>query len=203
MTRLLLIRHAPTPETGTRLTGRTPGVSLGPEGTAIAAELAERLADAKIGAIYASPVTRTWETALEIAGVTRTPPIPHEGLQEIDFGTWTGRQLSALRRLKAWSTVQRAPSRFRFPEGEAFAEAQGRAVAACEEIAAVNRKRTVAAVSHADVIKLVVAYYLGLPIDLMQRINVAPASVSVIDLERGHIPRVVAVNTSGDPGTWR
>ena len=67
----------------------------------------------------------------------------------------------------------------------------------------MNRKRVVAAVSHADVIKLVVAYYLGLPIDLMQRINVAPASVSVIDLERGRLPRVVAVNTSGDPRTWR
>ena len=179
-------------------------MSLGPAGTAIASDLGERLAPAKVGPTYASPITRTWETALEIAKATGSAaPIPHEGLSEIDFGTWTGRPLKDLSKLKAWSTVQLTPSRFRFPEGEAFSEAQARAVAACEEIAAVNRKRVVAAVSHADVIKLVVAYYLGLPIDLMQRINVAPASVSVIDLERGRLPRVVAVNTSGDPRTWR
>ena len=82
-------------------------MSLGPAGTAVASDLAERLAPANIGATYASPITRTWETALEIARATGSAtPISHDGLLEIDFGTWTGRPLKALSKLKAWSTVQ-------------------------------------------------------------------------------------------------
>jgi len=87
-------------------------------------------------------------------------------------------------------------------DGEAIGDAQKRAVRACEELAARHKKDTVAAVSHSDIIKSTVAYYVGSPLDQFQRIGTSPASVTVIDLPSGGIPRVIAVNTNGDPLTW-
>jgi probable phosphomutase (TIGR03848 family) len=201
--RLLLIRHARTPETGTRLTGRLPGVSLGDAGRAEAGRLAEQLAPVPIRAVYASPIERTWETALALTERRRLEPARHDGLLEVDYGDWSGRTLASLSRLKAWRTVQTTPSRMRFPGGESLVEAQARAVAVCEEIAGGHRSQTVALVTHADVIKCAVSHYLGQPLDLFQRIGVAPASVTVLDLPPAGIPRVMTLNGSGDPTTWR
>ncbi|MFO7549461.1 MAG: histidine phosphatase family protein [Acidimicrobiia bacterium] len=203
MTRILLIRHARTPETGTRLTGRLPGVSLGDAGRVEASGLADRLASVPFRAVYASPIERTWETALALTDRRRLEPIRHDGLLEVDYGDWSGRTLSSLSRLKAWRTVQTTPSRMRFPGGESLVEAQARAVASCEGIAGRHRSQTVALVTHADVIKALLSHYLGQPLDLFQRITVAPASLSVVDLPSGGTPRIVAVNTSGEPSTWR
>ncbi len=200
---MLLVRHAPTPETGVRLTGRLPGVSLGAAGLDAARAVADRLREVELAAIYTSPIERTFETAEVIADGRGLTPDIEDGLLEIDFGTWAGRTLKSLARLKAWRTVQHTPSMVRFPEGESFAEAQSRAVDACRRLSQRHRKRTVAAVTHADVIKLVTAYALGTPLDLFQRILIAPASVTVIDLSDDAPPHVRAVNTDGTPETWR
>lgn len=202
MTRLLLIRHAPTPETGTKLTGRLPGVSLGESGIAVAKATADRLAEVKVKAIYSSPIERTWETAIEVAKPHQLKPIKHNGFIEVDYGNWSGRTLKSLYKLKAWRTVQLTPSRMVFPGGESIAGAQARAVEACEELAAKHNKDTIAVVSHSDIIKSIVAHYLGSPLDQFQRIGTNPGSVTVLELPAGGVPRVVAVNTNGDPLTW-
>lgn len=203
MARLLLVRHAPTPETGSKLTGRLPGVSLGDAGRGAAEATAERLSQVKLKAVYASPIERTWETAEIVAAPHRLSPIPHDGLLETDYGSWSGRTLTSLSKLKAWKVVQVTPSRMRFPKGEALVDTQARIVAACEEIARDHKKDSVALVTHADPIKAAVSHFLGQPLDLFQRIGIAPTSVTVIDLPPTGIPRVVAVNTNGDPQTWR
>ena len=203
MARVLLVRHAPTPETGKKLTGRLPGVSLDDRGREIAERTAEHLAEVKLKAVYSSPIERTWETALAVASPHRLEPIPEDGVLEVDYGSWSGRTLKSLYGLKAWRTVQLTPSRMTFPGGENLADAQRRAVAAVDRIAAKHPKNTVAVVTHADIIKAVVAHHLGTPLDLFQRIGVAPASVSVVDIPKDGMPVVVAVNTNGDPTTWR
>ena len=163
-------------------------------GRQAAARLGSSIAAARPVALYSSPVDRTWETALEIGAVTGLEPIAHPGFTEIDFGRWSGRTLRDLSRLKAWQAVQANPSRVRFPDGESLLEARDRAVAACEEIARDHRRKTVVVVSHADVIKAVLSHYLGQAFDLFQRLVVAPASVSVLDLPAEGPPRIVAVN---------
>lgn len=198
MTRLLLIRHAPTPETGKRLTGRLPGVSLDEAGVRSAQATARRLSAVNLSAIYASPIERTWETALEVARMQRARPIPHDGLLEVDYGAWSGRTMRSLYPLKAWRTVTLTPSRMVFPGGEALADAQRRGVVACEEIVSRHRGKTVAAVTHADIIKAVLSHYLGQPLDLFQRIGVSPASVSVVEFHHDRPPMVTAINTGGD-----
>lgn len=198
MARLLLIRHAPTPETGTRLTGRLPGVGLGESGRAQAEAVSARLAHLKIEQVYSSPLERTWETAKIVARPHGKSPTREDGLEEVDYGAWSGRTLKSLYRLKAWRTVQVTPSRMTFPGGENLASAQRRAVATCEHLAAAHGNRTIAAVSHSDIIQSILSHYLGQPLDLFARIRISPASVSVVDIPRQGVPTVVAVNTTGE-----
>ena len=195
MARILLVRHAPTPETGTRLTGRIPGVSLGEAGEAAALVTSRSLAELELAAVYSSPIERTLETASIVADPHSLSPIVEPGLTEIDFGCWTGKDLNDLRRDEEWSTVQMNPARFRFPKGESFVEAQTRAVACVERIAEESGKGTAVAVSHSDVIKLVLAYFLGQPLDLFQRLRIAPASISDLWLEKNRPAWIGAINT--------
>jgi broad specificity phosphatase PhoE len=94
--------------------------------------------------------------------------------------------------------VQPFPSRFQFPKGEALRDVQSRAVAALESLAASHDKTDmIAVVSHADLIKLVLAHYLGVHIDLFQRIVISPASVSALSLMENGMVRVLRVNDDG------
>jgi probable phosphoglycerate mutase len=198
MARILLIRHAPTPETGSRLTGRAGGVSLGTKGEVIAARTAERVAKVKLAAVYTSPIERTAETADIVAAPHGLTPIVEAGVIEIDFGRWTGRTLKSLRQTNLWSQVQRVPSRVTFPDGESFVDAQHRAVAAVDRIAATIGNATAVVVSHSDVIKLVISHHLGQSIDLFQRIAVSPASISILHLPKEGPPVVETVNSHSE-----
>ena len=203
MARLVLVRHAPTAETGKTLYGRLPGHPLSANGLEMAAQVAERLAPVKIAAIYASPLERAQQTAEAIAAHLRKPVLTHEGLTEVDYGNWAGRSLKSLSKLKAWRTVVTSPAQVRFPDGESLLEAQARIVKTCQELVSRHRNQTVLAVSHADTIKAALSHYLDQPLDLFHRIAVAPASVAVIDLLDGRAPRVLTMNSNGDPTTWK
>ena len=115
---------------------------------------------------------------------------------EVDYGRWTGRPLPQLYRTTLWKRLQQAPSSIRFPDGETLAEVQGRCVTALEEITARHAKKAVAVVAHADVIRLTLAHYAGVHIDLYQRLTVSPASVSALSLG-DRIPRIIRVNDTG------
>ena len=193
MTVFLLVRHAVTSHTGHKLTGWAPGVHLSDEGRAQAEGVAEHLAKAPIKAIYSSPIDRTLETATAVAARHRLEVQVLDDIGEVQYGTWTNRSLKSLARTKLWVKVQRFPSAARFPQGETLREVQARAIAELERIQARHAKQMVCVVSHADVIKLVVAHYLGVHIDLFQRIAIGPASVSAIAVgDQG--PMVLSVN---------
>ena len=194
---LLLIRHGENEYTRTgKLAGQIAGVHLNAAGQAQAQALVARLAEAPIKAIYSSPLDRALETAQPLAEARKLEARICEGLREVDFGQWTGKSLRRLARTKLWREVQRQPSRVQFPEGETFLAAQMRAVQGVEQIAAAHPKSLVAAVTHADVIKLVVAHYLGQPLDLFQRLVIGTASVTLLHLGQGQ-PALVKLNDTG------
>ncbi len=184
MTTLVLVRHATTAATGRRLGGRTQA-PLDDNGRAQARAAAERLADLPLKAVYASPLARTAETAEIVAAPHRLAVRHDDGLLEVEYGTWTDRPLKPLTRTKRWPVIQARPSLVTFPDGESIRAAQLRAVDALEAIVGRHPREAVAAVSHADVIKAVVAFYLGQPLDLFQRLVVNPASVTVLGLPAG------------------
>jgi probable phosphomutase (TIGR03848 family) len=194
---LVLVRHALTDATGKRLTGWQPDVHLSDKGERQAEALAERLAPVPVSAIYSSPLERCRETAKPFASQSRLSVRVKPALGELKFGDWTGRSLRQLSRTKLWSVVQSTPSLARFPGGESIPEAQARAVDAIERIAEKHPKDVVAVFSHADVIKLVLAWFTGVHVDLFQRLSVSPASVSAVAIGSGP-PRIVCVNVTGD-----
>ena len=196
MTTLLLVRHATTAATGKRLGGRTEA-SLDERGRGQAEAAAERLAEVPLKAVYASPLARTAETATIVARPHRLKVRHEDGLLEVEYGRWTDRPLKPLTRTKLWPVIQRRPSLVAFPEGETIRAAQLRAIDALEVLVARHRRDVIAAVSHADVIKAVVAFYLGQPLDLFQRIMIAPASVTVLALQPGEQPALLRLNDDG------
>jgi probable phosphomutase (TIGR03848 family) len=193
---LLLVRHALTDATGKRLTGWTPGVHLSERGRDQAEAVARRLAALKPAAIYSSPLERCRETAEPLAKASGRAIRVLEDLGEVRYGEWTGRSLAQLARTNLWKSVQRSPSSVRFPGGETLAETQVRAAAAAERIAATHARAIAALFTHADVVRLLLAHFAGIHLDLFQRLVVDPASVSAVWAGQG-IPRLLRVNDTG------
>jgi len=196
-TTILLVRHGQTPTTGKLLPGRAPGLHLSETGQAQAEGVARRLADAKITAIYASPLERTRETAAPLAAALGLKVKVDKGLLEADIGDWTGQELKAVAKTPEWKVVHSYPSGFRFPGGESFVEMQARTVSTLDCLRRAHPGETIVAVSHADVIKAAVAHALGTHLDLFQRIVISPCSVTAISYGDGG-PTVLSVNSVDD-----
>jgi probable phosphomutase (TIGR03848 family) len=196
-TLVLLVRHGQTPTTGKLLPGRAPGLHLADVGREQAQRAAERIAAlTTVDAVYASPLERARETAAPIAAARGLKVQIDKGLLECDFGDWTGAELKKLMKLPEWGTVQRAPSTFRFPNGESFTEMQTRMVSAIDRLRTKHAGGVIVLVSHADPIKAAVAHAMGTHIDLFQRIVIGTCSVSAIAYGMG-APIVLTVNSTG------
>ncbi len=186
MTLVLLVRHGLTATTGTVLTGRTPGISLDDRGRAQAAALAARLASVPLDAIVSSPLERCRQTAEIVAAARADGPTAvtdEERVSECKYGDWTGKRLKELARDPLWRVVQAHPSAVRFPgaDGESMLDMQHRAVSAVRDWNdALGKDAAYLVCSHGDVIKAVIADSLGLHLDLCQRIQVDPCSLTVI-----------------------
>ncbi|MFZ6026566.1 MAG: histidine phosphatase family protein [Chloroflexota bacterium] len=204
MTTILLIRHGENDmmKKG-RLAGRTPGVHLNDEGRAHAQLLADVLApklaqareEGKLRGIFSSPMERTQETAAPLAAALGQPIVIRPGLIETDCGSWSGKTLKGLSRLKLWRTVQQSPSLFCFPGGESFTDIQQRIVGEIEVLRSgfTDAKDLALCFSHADPIKLAVAYYLNMPLDAFQRLVINPTSITGLFFE-GEAVRLLMLN---------
>lgn len=196
MTLLFLIRHGHTDWADRKLAGWLPDVHLNEAGVKQADALVERLAPVKFHALYSSPLERTLETAAPLARAREMKVIKVSDLGEVKYGDWQGKPLSQLSKKKEWATVQHTPSLMRFPNGESIREMQSRAVAVVERIAAENPRHTLALFSHGDVIKAIVAHFVGMPLDTFQRLVIAPASVTILAVGPSS-PRLIRLNDSG------
>jgi len=193
---VFLVRHALTPQTGDRLSGWTPGISLSDEGRAQVAALVQRMVPVSLDAVYSSPIDRCVETARPIASSKGLRIRVRDALGEVRYGDWEGKRLRTLAKTKLWRQVMARPSEVRFPNGETIRETQFRAVSALEGLRAAHAKDAIAVVTHADVIRVMLAHYAGVHLDLYQRLVVAPASVTVLWVGGGG-PRVLKVSDTG------
>jgi probable phosphomutase (TIGR03848 family) len=202
MTTLLLVRHAHTDAAGKRLTGRAPGVHLNERGRRQAERLVERLDGVRIDTIVSSPLERCRETAAPLAKARGRAVDVGRAWIEVGYGEWTGRSISQLRRTRLWRRVMFAPSNVRFPGGESLLEVQVRAVDATLDIASRHARGTVVVVSHADVIRLLVAHLAGMHADHLQRLSIDTASITAVSISDG-FPRLLTVNDTGDLAVLR
>ena len=194
MTTFYLVRHGACAGIGEKLWGRTAGVCLNEEGKRQAQQLGERFRDLALEAIYSSPLERALETGEAIARIARLDIKQTAAFNEIDFGDWNGKSLDELSGDTRWQRFNNQRSVANVPGGESFLAVQARVVTELEHLSQQHMDGRVAIVSHADVIKAAVGYVAGTHIDLLQRIEISPCSVSVITTGAGG-PRLLAVNS--------
>ena len=192
---ILLVRHGETDYVKKgRLAGRLPGIPLNERGQQQARIVAEKLTGAPIKAIYTSPIERAYQTAEPIAQALGLELVIRPGLIETEIGEWENEKVRGLSRRKIWKIVQSAPSLFRFPGGESFAEIQQRITGDLLALSAEHEAKDVLiCVSHADPIKLAIAYFIGLPLDNFQRIQVSTASINILHMSESAC-HLVALN---------
>ena len=196
MSVFMLIRHASNPTVGRRLAGRMSGVRLDEVGRAQAEELAERLSSVPIAAIYSSPLERCVETATPLAGRLGLEVRTSEKLLEVEVGDWTGLEFKQVAEDPLWRRYTTHRSGTRPPNGELMVEVQERMVTLVDELRKQYPDGIVALVSHGDPIKTVLAYYAGMPLDFLVRLEISLASVSMVSLrDRG--PRILCTNSLG------
>ena len=196
-TLLLLIRHALTDVAGKRLSGWQRGIHLNEEGRRQAERLVERLTPVRLAAVYSSSLERCVETARPAARARKLDVRRVPGLRDVDYGDWSGRSMRQVVGTRHWRRIMRDPSGVAFPGGETLRGVQARVL---DELGAIVERHPGAAVAvftHADPVRLALAHYAGIPLDLYQRLIVHPASVSAVLAGEG-MPRVLRVNDMGD-----
>ena len=196
MATFLLIRHATCEGLGQRLAGRMAGVHLTEKGRQEAARTAERLARARIAAIYSSPLERALETTQALAHRLNVPWHIEDDLNEIDYGEWTGKSFEQLKGVPAWSEFNSSRSSAQIPGGENMQQVRRRARRAIERLRKTHVDALIALVSHADWIRAAAAEYSDLSLDALKVFQVDPASVSVLHIGNGGSP-IIRWNDTG------
>lgn len=196
MIKILFIRHALTHSVGKRLAGRAPGLHLNTEGEQQANQLAQRLAGLPIGAIYSSPLERAMETAQPVAQILNLPCNACADFIEIDFGNWTNCSIEELKRDPVFERFNTFRSLTRPPGGELMGEAQLRIIRGIEQLRIQHPDEVVAIVSHADLIKAAIAWYAGISTDMLQRLEISPASISIVEIY-DETARLLLMNHTG------
>jgi probable phosphomutase (TIGR03848 family) len=208
MATVILVRHGRTTANASgTLAGRTAGVKLDETGRGQADRTGERLAVVPLTAVVTSPLERCRQTARALLAhqVGEPAQLVERGIIECDYGEWQGRKIGDLAKEKLWKVVQTQPSAATFPGGESMNQMQSRSVSAVRRLDAAFEAEhgpgaVWVAVSHGDIIKSILADALGMHLDLFQRINVDPASVSIVRYTESR-PYVLATNThAGDLG---
>ena len=175
------------------LAGRSSGWGLNEAGQAQAAALGGFFAARKPAAIVASPLERAQQTAFCIAAKCNLDVQSAPDLDEIDFGEWTGMSFADLHQHPGWQLYNARRSINTPPRGESMLAVQLRALRAVTRLTQQFPDSEVVAVTHADVIKALIAYALGMPLDMFQRLEIAPASRSPVIIGARFI-RVLGVN---------
>lgn len=209
MATVILVRHGRTTANAKGvLAGRTRGQKLDEVGRTQAARAAERLAVVPLVGVVSSPLERCRQTSRMILDAQADTPLSRieKGITECDYGDWQGRALNELAKEDLWKVVQKQPSAVVFPGGESMSAMQARSVSAIRRLDAAFESQhgpgaVWAAVSHGDIIKSILADALGMHLDLFQRINVGPGSISIVRYGADH-PDVVATNSDSGDLSW-
>ena len=196
MSTFLLIRHGSNDSMGRFLAGRTQGIHLNHEGRVQAQQLVERLSLIPVERILSSPMERCRETAAPLSEKTGLEVAVSEDFTEVDFGQWAGQKMEDLRTTPAWRSFRANRGRVQIPGGELMLQVQQRMVGEVERLRQRFPDSVTALFSHGDPIRTVLAHYLGIPLDLMNRLEIKPASVSVLEVSEAG-PRLIVLNDTG------
>ena len=182
-----------TDAVGVRLTSRQPGVLLNVSGLGQVDEMCHHLRDVPLAAVYSGPLERTLATAAPIAATHALEVRTLDGLNEVDFGEWTGLTFAQLSALPDWRAFNDSRAGANVPGGERAADVQHRIITALSDLERRHAGEVIAAVSHGDVIRAAVLHVTATPLNLWHRFEISPASITTIAYDDGN-PRLLAVN---------
>jgi broad specificity phosphatase PhoE len=194
MTRFYLIRHGMTENVRlNRLSGRAPGIHLNDQGEQEVLALAATLAHIKFDAIYSSPMERALQTAAPLSKALNIEAQIEDNFTEVDCGEWTGCEFHTLEQQPQFRRFNTFRSMTRIPGGESLLEVQARAVRGMEKLLNLHPEATIAVVSHGDVIRSLICFFAGIPLDFILRFEISPASYSIVDTT-GSAVRILCLN---------
>ena len=196
MTVFHLVRHGQADVPQGELAGRRD-FPLHPLGRKQVEALLPRLRREPVSRIYASPIRRTQETAHILAAGLGLPVETAPELVELEFGEWTGRQFRDLDASPAWRRFNSFRSGTRIPGGELFLEVQVRIVDLMLRLRGESPGQTLLLVTHGDVVRAALTWFLGMPADLLLRLDISTASTSVVRLDEDGA-QVLGINWTGD-----
>jgi probable phosphoglycerate mutase len=182
MTTFYLIRHGSNDFFTHTLVGRTAGIHLNEIGRREAEDLAKGLAQERIQKIFASPMERCRETATPLGVMFQLPVEISEALIEVNFGDWTGKKFKDLDTSGDWQRWNTFRSGHRVPNGENMLEIQERMVGLIMQLHRDFRDERIALFSHGEPLRAVMMYFLGTPVECIRRLDISPASVTILQL---------------------
>ena len=196
MTTFYLVRHGERTNQHDVIAGRMPDVLLSDMGQEQAAQIAVRLANVPLSALWCSPQIRTQQTAQPLAERLGLPMQISDALNELDFGEWEGKPFAEVEQEARWQPFNAFRSGISAPGGELMLETQTRIVAQMLRWREQYPDGHLALFSHGDVIRAAVMYFLGMPLDLFLRLEISVASVSTLHLSEQGV-QVMCVNDTG------
>ena len=181
MTTFLLLRHAHSVANKAGiLAGQLEGIGLSKDGIAQVNKLTSSFENLKIDRIISSPMQRCLETVEGIARSKRKRISIDERLIEMNYGSWSGKKLSKLSRMKEWKVIQTKPSAFRFPQGESFKELEERIESLLKDLSRKYPKETILIITHGDIVKIAASLTVGSGLDNFQKFAVDPCSLTTL-----------------------
>ena len=181
MTTFLLLRHAHSVANKAGiLAGQLEGIGLSKDGIAQVNKLTSSFENLKIDRIISSPMQRCLETVESIARSKRKRISIDERLIEMNYGSWSGKKLSKLSRMKEWKVIQTKPSAFRFPQGESFKELEERIESLFKDLSRKYPKETILIITHGDIVKIAASLTVGSGLNNFQKFAVDPCSLTTL-----------------------
>jgi probable phosphoglycerate mutase len=181
MTTFLLLRHAHSVANKAGiLAGQLEGIGLSKDGIAQVNKLTSSFENLKIDRIISSPMQRCLETVEGIARSKRKRISIDERLIEMNYGSWSGKKLSKLSRMKEWKVIQTKPSAFRFPQGESFKVLEERIESLLKDLSRKYPKETILIITHGDIVKIAASLTVGSGLNNFQKFAVDPCSLTTL-----------------------
>jgi len=181
-TTVLLVRHGQTKSNTTGFYMGWSNEDLSEIGYTQVRSLSSRLASLPIASVYSSPLQRTRATATILAKPHGLEVETSDDLIEIQLGDWQGLHIDEVEQRwpELWQQSRTDPSEITMPNGESFQQVTERAIRGFDKIVAANQGKQVIIVSHEIVVKVLVAYALGVSNSIYRRFEINNASLSAI-----------------------
>lgn len=180
---IVLVRRATCAQMDSVLLGRSIDQPLNLRGEGQARGLARRLLAFSELTIHSSPRRRARHTAGIIASQRESAVTIAPLMDEVDFGSWSGRTFVELAEDPHWRRWNQYRAVTRTPAGDSIRDVQERAMTCFRKLQQSERERTVAIVTHAEVIRSVVLLAMGAPAEDYGRVEISPASLTLLSIQ--------------------